>query len=80
MNDERKQSEDADRLSKLRRFVQLAPQDPEVHLALACALMDKSLQEEAAAELHTVISLSPNHLAARKLLQRLTAGSPSRPG
>lgn len=60
-----------DNLAKLRRFAQLAPQDPEVHLALARELLAKSEMEEAALELHTVIALVPNHLEARKLLDEV---------
>jgi hypothetical protein len=71
MDVRREQSEEADRLTKLRRFAQLAPQDPEVHLELARELLVKELAEEATAELHTVISLSPNHLEARKMLEQV---------
>jgi len=63
---------EADNLAKLRRFAQLAPQDPDVHLALARELLAKSQVEEAARELHTVIALVPNHLEARKLLDQVT--------
>ena len=78
MDANRTNIDQGERLNRLRRFVQLAPHDPEVHLVLARELMDHSLREEAAAELHTVISLSPNHLEARKLLEQV-AGSASSP-
>jgi thioredoxin-like negative regulator of GroEL len=66
---------DQGRLSKLRRYAQLAPNDPEIHLALAHQLEALSQHEEAATELLTVISLSPNHLGARKLLEQLTGAN-----
>jgi hypothetical protein len=79
MDVQRKHDDEVRPLSKLRRFVQLAPQDPEAHLALARELLAKALLDEAAAELHTVISHSPNHLEARKLLEQLSGGTRSQP-
>jgi Flp pilus assembly protein TadD len=64
--------EPGSKLTKLRRYAQLAPKDPEVHLALARELVEGSQAKEAATELQTVIALSPNHLEARKLLEGLT--------
>jgi len=79
MDEQKTYCDEANRLAKLRRFAQLAPQDPEVHLALARELMGGALGEEAASELHTVISLSPNHLEARKLLEQVMGGIRSQP-
>ena len=56
-------------LSRLRRVARLAPQDPELRLMLARALLDNSLMDEAIEQLRSVISMSPNHLEARKLLE-----------
>jgi hypothetical protein len=75
MSGEETRMEPGDRLSKLRRYAQLAPQDPEVHLALARELAEGSQPVEAATELQTVIALSPNHLEARKLLEQLMGAS-----
>lgn len=75
MDIQRKYDDEVQPLSKLRRYAQLAPQDPEVHLALARELLAKALLDEAVTELHTVISLSPNHLEARKLLEQVTRGN-----
>lgn len=75
MSREETRMEPGCRLSKLRRYAQLAPQDPEVHLALARELAEGSQPVEAATELQTVIALSPNHLEARKLLEELTGAS-----
>jgi Flp pilus assembly protein TadD len=56
-------------LGRLRRVAKLAPQDPELRLALARALVDNSLIEEAIDQIQYVIAMSPNHLDARKLLE-----------
>ena len=56
-------------LGRLRRVAKLAPQDPELRLMLARALLDNSLTDEAIDQLRSVISMSPNHLEARKLLE-----------
>jgi len=58
----------AELLTRLRRVASLAPQDPELRLTLACALLDNGLPEEAIAQIRSAITLSPNHLEARKLL------------
>jgi hypothetical protein len=60
------------KLAKLQRYARLAPNDPDIHLALAQELAALSRHAESATELLTVISLSPCHLGARKLLERLT--------
>ena len=72
MDTKREHLSEANELAKRRRFAQLAPQDPDVHLALARELLANSELEEAALELHTVIALAPNHLEARKLLDQVT--------
>lgn len=56
-------------LGRLRRVAKLAPQDPELRLALARALLDNSSTEEAIDQIQSVIAMSPNHLEARKLLE-----------
>jgi len=58
------------RLSRLRRIVGRAPQDPELRYLLARQLVDSSLVDEAIELAKSVIAMSPNHLAARKLLER----------
>ncbi len=55
-------------LTRLRRVANLAPQDPELRITLARALLENGLPEEAINEIRAVIALSPNHLEARKLL------------
>lgn len=57
------------RLVRLRRLVQLAPQDPELRVQLARQLVDSSCLDEAIDLLRSVIEMSPNHLDARKLLE-----------
>ncbi len=64
----------AENLLKLRRLARLAPRDTELRLALARELMERSLTDEAITELRTVIALSPNHLEARKLLEKAFQG------
>jgi predicted Zn-dependent protease len=59
----------AEALGRLRRVAKLAPQDPELQLRLARALFDNSLTDEAIDQLRSVISMSPNHLEARKVLE-----------
>ena len=60
-----------EKLSRLRRLVELAPSDPELRYALAGELIERSQFDEAVDLLQTVIAMSPNHLAARKLLDRM---------
>lgn len=55
-------------LGRLRRIAGLAPKDPELRLALAQALLENSLPDEAIDQLRSVITMAPNHLEARKLL------------
>lgn len=55
-------------IGRLRRLVSLAPQDIELRLALARALMDSLRSDEAVQEIRAVIALAPNNLEARKLL------------
>ena len=56
-------------VERLRRVARLAPQDPELRLALARAPLEDSLAAEAIEQLRSVIAMSPNHLEARKLLE-----------
>jgi len=56
-------------LGRLRRVAGLAPRDPELRLVLARALLDNSLTDEAIDQLRSVISMSPNNLEARKVLE-----------
>lgn len=60
----------AKRIRELRRLAQLAPRDTELHFQLAQELANHDQFQEAAAELQVVIELAPNHLEARKLLDR----------
>ena len=62
-------------IGKLRRHSQLAPQDPDVRFVLAKELAQAHHFEEAAEELHKVITLAPNHLEARKLLEQLAGAT-----
>jgi len=66
---EQRQEAPAEVLGRLRRVARLAPQDPELRLALARVLLDNSLTEEAINQIRSVIAMSPNHLEARKLLE-----------
>ncbi len=66
------------RLSRLRRLVQLAPHDPELRYQLAQQLFESSLLEESIDLIQSVIALSPNHLDARKLLDRALRLQPAR--
>lgn len=56
-------------LDRLRRLTRLAPQDLELRLNLACALLDNRLTDEAIEQLRFVIEMSPNQLEARKLME-----------
>lgn len=62
------QESPAEAVGRLRRVAKLAPKDPELRLALARALLDNSLTDEGINQLRSVITMSPNHLEARKLL------------
>lgn len=53
---------------RLRRLVQLAPQDAELRYHLACQLVASSQLDEAIEMLRSIIAQVPNHLEARKLL------------
>lgn len=57
-------------LLRLRRLVSLAPHDPDLRLDLARKLLDSWQADEAIAEIRAVIAIAPNHLEARKLLER----------
>lgn len=56
-------------LDRLSRVAKLAPQDLELRLILARALLDNSRTDEAIDQLRYVIAMSPNNLEARKLLE-----------
>lgn len=53
---------------RLKRLVQLAPQDAELRYHLARELVATSKLDEAIQVLRSIIALVPNHLEARKLL------------
>lgn len=53
---------------RLKRLVQLAPQDAELRYHLALELVATSKFDEAIQVLRSLIALVPNHLEARKLL------------
>ena len=57
------------RLSRLRRMVQLAPHDPELSYQLARQLVESCLLDEAIDVIRSVIVMAPNHLDARTLLE-----------
>jgi hypothetical protein len=81
MDDHLKSEDDSSigRVAKLRRLARLAPRDPELRLALARELMRESPAEETITELRAVIALSPNHLEARKLLEKVLQRRSSQP-
>jgi Flp pilus assembly protein TadD len=62
---------------RLRHLTMLAPADPELRLLLARALLSSSRISEAIEQIREAISLSPNHLEARKLLSGAMALDPS---
>ena len=66
------------RLSRLRRMVQLAPHDPELRYLLARQLVESSLRDDAIDLIRSVIAMSPNHLEARKLLEHALRIQPAR--
>lgn len=66
--------ENVNQVVRLRRLAELAPNDAEVHYALANELALSSRHVEAIEELLIVIELAPNHLAGRKLLDQLARG------
>jgi cytochrome c-type biogenesis protein CcmH/NrfG len=81
MMDDPRQETPEQRLSRLRRLVQLAPQDPELRYLLARQLVESSLVGEAIDLIRSVIAMSPNHLEARKLLEHALRLPPAaRPG
>lgn len=53
---------------RLKRLVQLAPQDADLRYHLARQLVATSHFDEAIPMLRSIIALVPNHLEARKLL------------
>lgn len=57
-----------DEIARLRQRASLAPQDPDLRLDLARRFLEHSLADEAVDEIRSVISMAPNHLDARKLL------------
>ena len=56
-------------LDRLRRWSALAPTDPDARLALARKLLECKIVDEAILEIRAVITMLPNHLEARKLLE-----------
>ncbi len=54
-----------------RQLVSLAPNDPELRLDLAMVLLKHGRREEAVVEFRAAIALAPDHLDARKLLERV---------
>ena len=59
----------AEGLDRLVRVAKLAPQDLELRLILARALLENSRTDEAIDQVRYVIAMSPNNLEARKLLE-----------
>jgi hypothetical protein len=66
-------------LVRLRRLASLAPHDPDLRLSLARKLLDFWHADEAIEEIRSVIAMVPNHLEARKLLERALALQLSKP-
>ncbi len=66
-------------LGRLRRLASLAPHDPDLRLGLARKLLDCWLADEAVDQIRAVIAMAPNHLEARKLLERALALQLSKP-
>jgi len=66
-------------LVRLRRLASLAPHDPDLRLGLARRLLDFWQADEAIEEIRSVIAMVPNHLEARKLLERALALQLSKP-
>ena len=60
-------------LVRLRRLASLAPHDPDLRLGFARRLLDSWKADEAIEEIRSVIAMAPNHLEARKLLERALA-------
>lgn len=65
---------------RLKRLVQLAPQNADLRHQLARQLVAASRFDEAIPMLHSIIALVPNHLEARKLLDAALHPGVSRPG
>lgn len=68
-----------DDLVRLRRLASLAPHDPDLRLGLAIKLLDFWQADAAIEEIRAVIAMVPNHLQARKLLERALAQQLSKP-
>jgi cytochrome c-type biogenesis protein CcmH/NrfG len=69
----------AEEIVRLRQLASLAPHDVDVRLDLARRLLDNRLPDEAVHEIRAVIAMSPNHLEARKLLERAVAAQFAEP-
>lgn len=69
-NDEEMRPEPAEQsILRLKRLIQLAPQDADLRYHLARQLVATSRFDEAIPMLRSIIALVPNHLEARKLLE-----------
>ena len=68
-----------DSLDRLCRLASLAPHDPDLRLGLAKKLLDFWQADAAIEEIRAVIAMVPNHLQARKLLERALAQQLSKP-
>lgn len=68
---------ESDDLEQARRLAVLAPHDPDLRLSLARKLLDCWFTDEAVDQIRAVIAMAPNHLEARKLLQRALELQPS---
>jgi|GEM_PF-3717497 len=65
---------------KLKRLIQLAPQDADLRYRLARQLVESSQFDEAVPLLRSIIALVPNHLEARKLLDLALHPNPAQRG
>lgn len=80
-NDEEKRPETAQQsILRLKRLIQLAPQDTDLRYHLARQLVATSQFHEAIPILRSIIAVAPNHLEARKLLDAALHPQVSRPG
>ena len=78
-SDADREQKDRDELERLRRWSGAAPTDPDARLLLARKLLDCRCPDEAIREIRAVISMVPNHLEARKLLESALALQISEP-
>jgi hypothetical protein len=67
------------KLAELRRLSALAPGDPDLRLTLARLLLDLEMWDAAELELRAVVTMVPNSLEARQLLDLALRRKEARP-